>query len=499
VEPFDVEKYGLSFDSYLQFFGGAGEAEADITNVNSAGLPYQTPFPMPGTGACPSKLSSGVTTWPPGCPGNAARLAWYILLINRILESQGSDQRISMINWDAEFNGPVNTQCVIFQFLSAYNYFRQHTTADWKTVTPMVPPAPNNEWTTWSFIQNGSSGLDNNAATIDGPKTNCGLWPQYVLTDASGNSFTMESVSTYKAAPEFYWFNGQDAGGGNPTLGPTGSYTTLLAPSLSDAGYQSCFQSSAEKPGFDLFCACRQTIYDTTAHLDDGDKYLLNVLTPDVFPGYLNPGTMPAFSIESQGTYDNSYQFSQCLNSRNFGSDTIPEPGKPDLHTLFGTKYTVPRCGVANFFGNWNESCFVSFLDRFVDSTKVKGVRPSVMVYDAGFLPQLWFQQLGITSSAGDVTTPQYKACAPDIIPPKVCLGMNLDFSTSSGINQCLETVNGTQSFVYDKCYVPPYIPTTMQYPVKQDQVQVAGSAAAKAKTDTFDEYVQHYMQRRRV
>lgn len=91
----------------LQFGGGcgAGNAVSCTGNVSSStGSPYQT-------------LSSSAACSTGACPGNASRLGYYVALVNATLRSIGSQQRISMLSWDAV------SQCELFQFLYALRQF----------------------------------------------------------------------------------------------------------------------------------------------------------------------------------------------------------------------------------------------------------------------------------------------------------------------------------------------------------------------------------------
>jgi len=426
----DTTKYGLVVDDSNVFAGGGGGSGVMAPAVNLLGSPYQTisTAGFSNSGACPYKaVVSGpppaTVAWPPGCPGNFSRLAWYILLINRVLQSMGSSNRITTILWDAEDNGPTNTQCSIFEFLYAYDQFRVQTNEQWTEATDMLPLQK-----PWLFVQNGGPGKTNKDATDTLGNPSCPDWTNYTLANYGK---TMGSVAIYQASPEFYWFEGEDMGGvvvdasGGTDAGL--SYPNFLQ-NLQNASFRPCFQSSPDKTGFDKDCACRASVYDKFSSLPDGPAKLLDVLKYV----YTNPAyttdqnTMPAFSLEHLGTAADTLNFNQCINSANSCTWTKESTAGPQM--LVSGKKFVDRCGVANFFGNWSESCFVAFLDLFTETYKYK----NVMVYDAGFIPQSWLDVYG--SEFASVTDPNLD-CGDFALPP-ACGGM--DITKPEDLNACL-------------------------------------------------------------
>jgi hypothetical protein len=346
--------------------------------VDAAGAPYQAPFAT-ADGVCPYKVGPGSeeypADWPSGCPGNAGRIGWYCCAVNAILAARGSKQRVTMMNWDAEGNGPVGIQCTIFQFLWAVN---QYATED---------PAATRQWT---LYQNGASGLNASAATYHAQDVPCGFWDQTVVVDPrtgaprkgpTGAPFTYGDMGAFQAAPEYYWFNGEDMGSVGSVPGGN------MLPSLAAAGYVGCPQSAPGKPGYDAGCGCRSTVYETYAHTPEGAAGLLKALAPlyDTLAGSI-PTTTPTFSLEHLGSPDSTLDFGHCVNSANFCKWAEPKtPGGPNWACQSIDKCIV-RCGVANFFGNWTQECFKAFLDGFAAKYGAK----SIMVYDAGFIPATW-------------------------------------------------------------------------------------------------------------
>lgn len=361
--------------------------------TNPSGAPYQTfGAQYNGVNACPYKVAqppkpAPALPFPAGCPGNMSRLAWYICLINARLRQRGSKQTISMMNWDAEGNGPTGLQCATFQFVYGIRAFGS---------TEDVLPRGRK----WTLFQNGTSGLSSDAATpasdVARQKTQCGYWDKTPIN--LGAKASVSGLSTYgdmaefQAAPEYYWFDGQDMGGA------AASPNNGFLPSLAAAGYLGCPQSAPGKPGVDKDCGCRRTVYETYGHVNDGGKGLVDALSP-IYGLYTSqiPNSTPTFSIEHTGNMNNASDFGQCVNAQNFCSDMTPNGCRVN------SKCPV-RCGVANFFGNWSELCFKQFLDQFAAKYGAK----SLMVYDAGFIPASWLKNVNgaITSPSITCTTP---------------------------------------------------------------------------------------------
>jgi hypothetical protein len=205
------------------------------------------------------------------------------------------------------------------------------------------------------------------------------------------------------AAPEYYWFDGEDMGAG----GAVNTDHTAMNPSipffpfLNANHFLPCYQSGT-KLGRDDHCSCRDTIYEKLAHVHDGDERFLDMFD-QLFTKYIPPhpsdllNTIPTFSIEQLGPALHWDQFSVCVNTQNFHPDYIPAgSSRPGLMCGADTK-CQPACGVANIFGNWTELCFKSFLDKFVATYGYS----NVMIYDAGFLPQAWMPA-GVTLTSLD-------------------------------------------------------------------------------------------------
>jgi hypothetical protein len=360
-------------------FNGEGVCPYKIEPV---GAPGTSPYMAPGAALPPA------ASWPPGCPGNMSRLAWYVAFVNAKLRARGSKQRISTMNWDAEGNGPDGLQCSIYQFLYA---LRQYGTADdvlptvYNRKTKTMQPAK------WVLYQNGSTNLNASAAYASGQP--CSGWqntsingPQFRDPAPAGVS-TFNDMAVFQAAPEYYW----TVAGNAPYMSDLGNvpaqtpYNGLLK-DLGSAGYLGCPQSAPGKPGYDAQCGCRRTVYATYGKLDNGGSNLLEVLSTvyDMHRADI-PTSTPAFSIEHLGSPDDSTDFALCVNSQNFCSN-LNGPA------CANNAKCVVRCGVMNAFGSWTEQCFKQFLDAFA----VKYNATSLMVYDAGFLPQTW---IGTTPS----------------------------------------------------------------------------------------------------
>ena len=355
--------------------------------TDPTGAPYQVAGGpgVTGTGVCPYKALP--TGYPAGCPGNMSRLAWYCAFVNARLRQLGYAQRVSMMNWDAEGNGPTGLQCATFQFLYAMRQFGSEDDVlpqkyD-RTGALLATPGP------WTLYQNGSSNLTSAAATADPDVTPCGNWS---TTDINLVGVPTSLVSTFgemgvfQAAPEYYWLAGPNASDlGNA---PTADTHYGLLPALWAAGYVGCPQSSPGKPSYDAECGCRRTVYETYGTLNDGGMHLLDVLAPAYAamgatggPGGTIPASTPTFSIEHIGSPADNTDFSTCINSQNFCSNLADDGRRCAANSKCGV-----RCGVMGAFGSWTEQCFKQFIDAFV----VKYGAKSIMVYDAGFIPPTW-------------------------------------------------------------------------------------------------------------
>jgi hypothetical protein len=397
---------GIPAPDTVTWFGGAGMPAA-ASDVDTAGSPYMeptntdasTPNSAPN-GACPYKTD----TQPTGCPNNMYHLGWYTALLNAILRERGSNQRVSMMNWDAEGNGPTGVRCSIFQFLYA---IRQFGAAEDVLPTVWDPTQCKMVPSKWLLFQNGGSGLTVATAMSPGSTDPCNDWfdvdinlnPKWAAQVADGKFGDMVQ---FVPAPEYYWFGGEDMGGvanGGPVKPASGLPVVQsgLWQALADAGYIGCPQS-AVKMGYDANCGCRQTVYDTYARVDDGGTELLDLLQP-LYAKSAQKGTAPTFSIEHVGSGESGVNFGLCINSTNFDSRLADstDPARKNFSTVgcAAADKCAPRCGVANFFGNWTEACFQQFLYSFAntyyDAIEDGNGIARLMVYDLGFAPAAWF------------------------------------------------------------------------------------------------------------
>lgn len=148
----------------IQFAGGCsishdGPCRGSVKD--SRGAPYQV-FGSQIQGGC-----EGLD-----CPGNASRLGWYVALVNAKLRANNSQQRISMLYWDA------NTKCEIFQFLYALRQFG---------VTEDILPPVGGVNVPWIIYNTKNS------------STACGKWgetPINLVTNPNSTN-TFKNVSTY--------------------------------------------------------------------------------------------------------------------------------------------------------------------------------------------------------------------------------------------------------------------------------------------------------------
>lgn len=436
------QQMGSGFGSFkhpdsAQWYGGSG-ANLAGGGVPSAvsGTPYQQPTAKSYgfNNACPYKpvqLPDGTVGWPEGCPNNPSHMGWYVALINRILRRMGSKQRISMMNWDKEGNGPIGYQCTAFQFLYG---LREFGSAD--DVHPLGEP--------WLLFQNGGPDV-----TVDpDPTQACADWAQFPINQGARKPSIAGGVKTYGdmaklvAAPEFYWFNGEDMGNGppqTPSVPASGTGSGLIPATgrggmletLVQAGFLGCPQSASDKVGFDGNCGCRSTPYEYATLTSDPAKTITgdDMLGP-VYQRYTrdSPGIMPTFSIEHLGTTDDMLNFGLCINSQNFASYMAT----PDGIGSGGTKYDTlcaanskcaPRCGVANFFGNWTLTQFSDFLKLFVQKYGRNIADPAtgkvrLCVYDMGFVPAAWMQAAGVPNSDGSQFTGLPMLDTPGTPPP---------------------------------------------------------------------------------
>ena len=397
---------GIPAPDTVTWFGGAGMPAA-VSDVDAAGSPYMEPTDTSANeapnGTCPSKTDSQ----PTGCPNNMYHLGWYTALLNAILRERGSNQRISMMNWDAEGNGPTGVRCSIFQFLYA---IRQFGAAEDVLPTVWDPTQCKMVPSKWLLFQNGGSGLTVDTAMSTPSSEPCNDWfdvsinlnKKWAAQVADGKTTKFGDMVQFVPAPEYYWFGGEDMGGvanGGPVKPASGLpvvQSGLWQP-LADAGYIGCPQS-AVKMGYDANCGCRQTVYDTYARVDDGGTELLDLLQP-LYDKSAQKGTAPTFSIEHVGSGESGVNFGLCINSTNFDSRLADstDPARKNFSTVgcAAADKCAPRCGVANFFGNWTEACFQQFLYSFAntyhDAIEDGNGIARLMVYDLGFAPAAWF------------------------------------------------------------------------------------------------------------
>lgn len=414
--------YAFPAPEKVQWYGGSGSV-ATAGTVGRTGAPYMQPtdssygFENP----CPSAPLGTVTgaAYPEGCPNNAYHMGWYAALLNNLLFRMGSKQRVSMMNWDAEYNGPVGSSCSIFQFLSAVRAFSNPH----DPLTPGTGTDPTAE-KKWLMFQNGGPGISK-----PDPTEACGDWANVKINalsnwhpvSRSGAPTTLGDIAEYVPAPEFYWFNGEDMGSTGPqtpnsTPGecPVTGRNGMLQ-SLVERGFVGCPQSSSQKLGFDGNCGCRETVYDAyKGNVSD----LLKLLQP-LYTKYLGNGravgSAPTFSIEHLGNADNMVNFGLCINSINFAAP-YADAGA-DLGCAINSKCAI-RCGVANFFGNWGEKDFANYLATFLTNngkyladTKA-GIPARISVYDVGFVPSDWMP----TSQTLETTTYPFKTWYKDFM-----------------------------------------------------------------------------------
>jgi hypothetical protein len=391
----------------------------------------------------PILLPSGVYGFPEGCPNNPYHMGWYVALLNRLLRRMGSGQCISMINWDSEGNGPIGADCTTFQFLYALRQFGQE--AD-------LLPGPGG--TPWLLCENGAAGA---AVGPPDPKSPCAWWrgvslslnPKWApLTAASGlQGKTFGALAEYVPTPEFYWFSGEDMGNGpvgepssKPGVCPATGHNGLLK-SLVDLGFLGCPQSAPDKVGFDGNCGCRQTVYEYAAAQQDPAGTLLRLLGP-IYQKYTQGkgAIMPTFSIEHLGLPGDMLNFGLCVNSQNFaeGLAAAPKAGlgtcatdPAACDTACATTDKCPvRCGVANFFGNWALADFAAFLAQFAAAygPNIANAQGTVRlcVYDVGFLPATWFQEVGVPGFTGLPALPN--GVAPIVAPTPQQLNQSAAF-----------------------------------------------------------------------
>jgi hypothetical protein len=421
------------FSSKLKFTGNSwvGGAGSDTDKSLAA---YASVFkgwfgsPDPSQGGCPYAVGKGSYTpaeWPSGCPGNASRLAWYLCLVNAILRARGSRQRVTMVNTDAEFAGPVPITCITYHFVQGLQQFG--TPED---VLPLVNGAARKPW---KILLNGSSELSPEVAypsCPDAPGTKCtpcAKWYLQALNSpitvpkgpkGSGQTqtyATIGEVAEVQAAGEWYWFKGEDLGNNmyEPRYG--------MDPTLWAMGFQGCPQSSPGKDLYDNKCGCRNTVYQ---QLKDRPTEFLDTMAPIYDPrAPLVPVTCPTFSIEHLGGKDSTLSFDNCINSLNFCGVTKPRvPDSANWSCNADVKCKV-RCGVMNAFGVWGEAKLLEFLRQF--SAKY-GAR-SLMIYDAGFVPLSWLPKttapvLANTKLAAALAAPYRPTdCPATPTPPGPC------------------------------------------------------------------------------
>lgn len=389
-----------SFDSVFYGWNGGVSSQpphqpppdivSSIAQVNSLGFPFQvanSSYPAYSCNNGQKDVADGF-----GCPNNIAKAAWWVLLVNRLARQQvaatgaalKTAQQISVIGFETEAQGPGGiVTCDLFSFFYAMIQFGA-------TQEDLYPAG-------LQFIFCANVGYAGRGSDLFDPKSfpECSQWGQYQMTDCAGTTHTFKDLVTYMAAPEYYWFAGQDMSGAGTFNTTTKIANNAELPFLQASGYLPCYQSGAVKPGRDDNCACRDTIYEKLAHVDHADERLLDMfdglyssLVPPV-PSDLHT-TIPTFSIEHLGPANKWDVFAKCLNSMNFSKDYLTakdDAGNavPGFDCAFNAN-CQPSCGVANVFGNWTELCFKYFLDKFVATYGYT----NVMVYDAGFIPEAW-------------------------------------------------------------------------------------------------------------
>lgn len=418
--PLPVESYGgATWDN--TFYGWNNDPKSTpvdhgpVTDV-ATGYPYQFPAAPEynGVNFCPYKPPVNI----PGCPSATSRVAWIVMMINRIIrqmyfpdtgnKSLKPVNQITSLIVETEWGGPTPPPCFVFEFLFALCEFSGGKMED-------IQPAGSQ----WTFFINAGPAADGPSTVGSKAGPDCQDWASYRYGDMTQ---TFGELVEYFGAPEFYWFNGEDGTGpvsaeavankywsvpgtqkdivaasqvgrATPTSSfvpwSTSSIHTLMG--LAEAGIIGCPQSGTNAVLRDVACGCRNTVYDIFGFQDDGDEKLLKVMGP-AFNRYVsNNAQAPTFSIEHLGSNASNNDFSNvCIANVGFCKELWGSSGAAGVACL--QDGCNAKCGVANLFGRWNEDCFKSFLDKYV-ATWMSDVPPAarnVIVYDAEFIPQEW-------------------------------------------------------------------------------------------------------------
>lgn len=398
-----------------------------------------------GFNVCPWKVGipGEPDDWPTGCPANVSRAAWYVCLVNALLQQSGSAQRITAMVWDTEGNGPVGIDCTIAQFMLAVDKF---------SYWPGMKPALDRYGGKWLVQMNGGFTLDNSVVSYQPQKTACGYFQTVPLSpqaQAISPSYkTLNDIVNIRAAGEQYWYNGQDLGGAACMPMDRGN----IAPTIASWGLAPCIQSAPGKPGYDYECGCRETVYSLYGAADDGGTGIMDVLHPlwDFIQTTL-PTTTPTFSIEHLGSTTDPSQFDECINSQNFCGFMGGEKKTSNWQCMADASCTK-RCGTMNAFGTFTELCFKQFLDNFVKKYKAT----SVMVYDMGFVPNAWMQALKGTPVPGSTKT---------YVPPNVSPGFSGAGCVPANVPSSCAAVNATGMWCNSGVGTKPSCPVPVAWP----------------------------------
>jgi len=393
---------------------------SSIGKIDDWGFPYQALAP-PAEASCQNPQDDGKPYLVAGCPNPISKCAWWVMLTNRLARKMVSagttlqaSQQITIVSFETESAGAGGVvSCNIFMFMFAMMQFGG-------TKEDLFPAGQ-------KFIFCYNSGYGGKASDI-AKYNECPLWADYKLTDCSGTEYRFGDMVDLMAAPEYYWFKGQDMSGAGPLSGS--GFENNEFPFLVDHGFKPCYQSGF-KIGRDDQCACRDTIYEKLAHVDHGDERLLDMFDASLFSTLVPKlpsdieNTIPTFSIEHLGPADKWFQFSKCINTQNFTKKYLTEPdaeGNPDKIPGFACAMDSkcqPSCGVANIFGNWTELCFKAFLDKFVASYGYK----NVMVYDASFVPESWLPNPIVMTSSDALSSKAFQSCSSYKASSTTCAG----------------------------------------------------------------------------
>ena len=388
--------------------------------------------PLDVSTASPSEYSPAAN-WPVGCPANMSRLAWFMMLTNRLIAQRGTSmKKVSFIVFDNEYeNPPDGWACILYGFVASMVQFG--ATAD-----DLLPSGKK-----WVVFINRSAAQNDSLFTGTQTNLNCSnFWD--LQTGVA--QLTFRDVLDVHAAGEQYWM--QPLAGTTP-LGDIGNDATQhhggVAPWLSDL-YPGCTQSAGDKPGANYLCGCRNTIYQTLSgpEPDNPAKLLGNCAIGPIYDfidtaAPYNQGC-PTFSIEQLGPATSAIEFASpgCLGTLNYCGMTGG--------ACLANSDCASKCGVANIFGNWTLANFGTFLDMFARKYRIAGnpKAPGIMIYDAAFLPLQWMQEVISTDEYANIMVVQTAATKGTCASPSpeagestcsAAIETNPGFFTGSGSN----------------------------------------------------------------